>query len=220
LIPTPSRAGHLRLTLSTLWNLNFSIATISLVWSVSCIALIQVESLLVRLIAIIFANFAIVASSYLIMRSLYRKVAPTWQVVIRDRFIWAALFLTGTCLVLALENIHKYQEHSGWMRIYVVGIFFSMLVGWLFVAIVVIPLRVWSLMQENYTYSLKNTFDYSKENKFSVLLAFAIIIFCWPIFFIYLFLALGFVQAYQVTNFPPVEEASEKYIRETRSDHN
>lgn len=211
------RPQHLRSTLAVLWKLNFSIVATSLLWSVSCIPLIEANSLSVRLVAMVLANLAIVVSSFLIVRSVYGKEMNSWRVVIRDRTMWSLLLLTGFCLVLSLENIQKYQGASGFMRIYVVGIFLSMVIGWLFVGIVIVPIRMWTQIEPGQNPPPKKVLEYVKQHRFSILIGLAILLLGWPIFFIYLFLALGFAQAFQITNLPLPEESSEKYLRENRN---
>ena len=208
------KPNHLRSTLAVLWKLNFSIVATSLLWSVSCIPLIEANSLVARIVAMVVANLALVLSSLLILRNVYGKSARSWRDVSRDRTMWSLLFITGFCLVLSLENIQKYQGASGFMRVYVVGIFLSMVVGWLFVGIVVVPIRMWSQIESNQSNSPINVLAYVKQYRFSILLGLATLLLGWPIFFIYLFLALGFAQAFQVTNLPLPEESSEKYLRE------
>ncbi len=215
--PNVKEQGHLRSTLGVLWNLNFSIIATSLLWSVSCISLIQVNSLVIRLAAISSANLSIVASAYLIIRKVYGKEAISWREIRRDQILLMTLFLTGVCLVLSIENIQKYNKGSELMRSYVVGVFVSMLIGWFFVAIVVVPIRMWSHMEGNQVNLLESVFEYLKQNKASVLLGFAVLFLGWPIFFIYLFLALGLAQAFQIANFPRPEESSEKYFRGQRN---
>ena len=172
---------------------------------------------MIRLVAISSANISVISSSYLLIRNAYGKEALFGKHIARDRFLLIALFLTGICLVLSLENIQKYHKASELMRSYVVGVFISMLIGWLFVAIVVVPIRMWSLIDGNQANSLKSVLTYLKQNRISVLLGFAVLLLGWPIFFIYLFLALGLAQAFQITNFPLPEESSERYFREKRN---
>ena len=212
------RPQHLRSTLAVLWKLNFSIVATSLWWSVSCIPLIEANSLVVRIAAMFSANVAIVVGSLLIIRGVYGKTATSWRIVSRDRTMWSLLLLTGFCLVLSLENIQKYQMASGFMRIYVVGIFLSMVIGWLFVGIVVVPIRMWTQIVPGQNFPLKAVLEYMKQHRFSIQIGLAILLLGWPIFFIYLFLALGFAQAFQITNLPLPEESSEKYLRENRND--
>jgi hypothetical protein len=211
------KPNHLRSTLAVLWKLNFSIVATSLLWSVSCIPLIEASSLAIRIVAMVVANLALVLSSRLIVRNVYGRSASSWRDISRDRTMWSLLLLTGFCLVLSLENIQKYQGASGFMRIYVVGIFLSMVVGWLFVGIVVVPIRMWSQIESIQSNSPINVLAYLKQYKFSILLGLATLLLGWPIFFIYLFLALGFAQAFQITNLPLPEESSEKYLREKQN---
>lgn len=103
------------------------------------------------------------------------------------------------------------------MRIYVVGIFLAMVFGWLFIGIVVVPIRMQSQIQPDQSFLVKKVLDYVKQSKFSIVIGVGILLLGWPIFFIYIFLALGFAQAFQVTNFPLPEESSEKYLRENRN---
>jgi hypothetical protein len=211
------KPNHLRSTLAVLWKLNFFIVATSLLWSVSCIPLIEASSLAIRIVAMVVANLALVLSSRLIVRNVYGRSASSWRDISRDRTMWSLLLLTGFCLVLSLENIQKYQGASGFMRIYVVGIFLSMVVGWLFVGIVVVPIRMWSQIESIQSNSPINVLAYLKQYKFSILLGLATLLLGWPIFFIYLFLALGFAQAFQITNLPLPEESSEKYLREKQN---
>ena len=208
------KSGHVRSTLAVLWKLNFSIVVTSLIWSVSCIPLIEAGSLSVRIAAMILANLSFAFSSFLIVRCIHGKTAISWRGVRSDKAMWGLLLFTGFCLVLSLQNIQKYQNASGFMRIYVVGIFLAMLVGWLFTGIVVVPIRVWNAVNTNQNNSQFNVLSYSKQNSVSILMGLAVLVLGWPIFFIYLFLALGFAQAFQVTNLPLPEESSEKYLRE------
>ena len=208
------KSGHVRSTLAVLWKLNFSIVVTSLIWSVSCIPLIEAGSLSVRIAAMILANLSFALSSFLIVRCIHGKTAISWRSVRSDKTMWGLLLFTGFCLVLSLENIQKYQNASSFMRIYVVGIFLAMLVGWLFTGIVVVPIRVWNAVNSNQNNSQFNVVSYSKQNSLSILMGLAVLVLGWPILFIYLFLALGFAQAFQVTNLPLPEERSEKYLRE------
>ena len=208
--------GHLRATLGVLWSLNFSIVATSLLWSVSCISLIQVNSLLLRLLAVSTANAAIIVSASLIIRSVYGKDSLSWKAISRDRVLISAPFLTGICLVLSLENIQRFHGGSSLTRSYVVGVFVSMLIGWFFVALVVVPIRLWSQIEGSHVNLLESVLSYLKANKTSVFSGLALLILGWPIFFIYLFLALGLAQAFQITNFPQPEESSERYFRRQR----
>ena len=91
-----------------------------------------------------------------------------------------------------------------------------MLIGWFFVALVVVPIRLWSQIEGSHVNLLESVLSYLKANKTSVFSGLALLILGWPIFFIYLFLALGLAQAFQITNFPQPEESSERYFRRQR----
>ena len=215
---TALRPGQLRTALATLWQLNFKVVLTSLVWSVSCIALLETSSLLTRFISLMTANAAVIASAFLIVKSYGTGVVESWRRVFTDKFNWSVLTFTSLCLLLSLENVDRYQKAQSMMRLYVVAIFASMLIGWLLTSILLIPLRIWASSKVDTNSTLAMASDYARKNGISLLLSIGVLLFAWPIFFLYLFLSLAFAQSLVVANFSMQESNCTGMELESHSD--
>jgi hypothetical protein len=215
---TALKPGQLRAALATLWELNFKVVLTSLVWSVSCIALLETSSLLARFIWLMIANGAVIASAFLIVKSYDTGMVESWRRVFTDKFNWSALTFSSLCLLLSLENVDQYQKAQSMMRIYVVAIFVAMLIGWLLVSILLIPLRIWASSQVETGSTLAMAYDYARKNRIPMVVALGVLLFAWPIFFLYLFLSLAFAQSLLVANFSMQESGRAGMEMESHSD--
>jgi hypothetical protein len=215
---TLSKPGQFRSALTTLWQLNLSVMLTSLIWSVSCIALLRTSSLFTRIVSLLIANGAVLVSAYLIVNRNRSGVTERWRSILTDKFNLKALTFTSLCLLLSLENIDRFQHGRRIMRLYVVAIFISMLIGWLFTSVLVVPFRIWSSMQFGKTSTLPMLLDYARKNRISIGIALGVLLLGWPIFFVYLFLALAFAQSLLVASFPNGETNSPALERESYRD--
>jgi len=205
------------MALTTLWHLNFKVMLTSMIWSVSCIALLQTSSLFVRIISLMIADGAVIASAFLIVNRHEIRVTEGWRSVFTDKFSWSALAFSSLCLLLSLENIDRFQTGHNMMRLYVVAIFISMLIGWLFTSVLVVPLRIWSSKQLGKNSTFPMAFDYASKDRISLAVAIGVLLLGWPIFFVYLFLSLAFAQSLLVANFPNRESNRSEIEEESTS---
>jgi hypothetical protein len=190
----------------------------SLIWSVSCLALLRTSSLFIRILSLLIANGAVLVSAFLIVNKHGGGVSEGWRGILTDKFNLKALTFTSLCLLLSLENIDRFQSGHRIMRVYVVAIFISMLIGWLFTSALIVPLRIWSSKQFAKPSALPMVFDYARKNRFSIGIALGVLLLGWPMFFVYLFLGLAFAQALLVASFPIRENDSSAIEKESYRD--
>lgn len=203
--------------LATLWALNLKAMAPCLVWSVSVVILLQTSSLPYRILAISVANASSMACGCLIVNNYGAGCPSGWRTWFTDRFNWAALMSSGLLLALAIENVERFQNASRFMRVYVVAIFIAMLISWLFVSILVVPLRFYTSPRAGAIPTLMMTLEYIRENRTALAVAISVLLFGWPIFFLYTFLALAFAQSLLAANFPKNIRSSNGFAERSHS---
>ncbi len=203
--------NRFRTAIATLWALNFKIMVPCLSWSVSGVILLQASSLPYRILAIIAANASSMACGCLIVNNYGAGCPNDWRTWITDKFNWAALMLSGLLLVLSIENVARFQHASRFMRVYVLAIFIAMLVSWLFISILVVPLRFYASSPVSAISTLVMTLEYIHKNRTALAVAISALLFGWPIFFLYAFLALAFAQSLLAASFPKNTRSSHEF---------
>ena len=176
------------------WDLNIKSMPTSLVWAVSVWFVIETHSMLTRFIAISIANIVVLLSGVIIGKSLHPLHAESWKVWLFDSFSWKVLFSSGLLLTISLENLSRIHSTSVMWKLISVSSFVSSLILWIFASAVLVPIRVRSNRSDDQLRSFGIALDYIRVCKRQLATTFIILIFGWPLFFVYAFLALTLAQ--------------------------
>lgn len=201
-------ASPMRHALQMVWDLNIRTMPTAVVWAISFWFVIEPHSMLIRFIAISVANIVAFSSGIFIVKSSHPQQKPSWKVWILDPFSWKALLGTGLILGLSLENLSRTQTSSMAGKLFYLSIFVSSLILWLFVLVVLIPLRVQMKRTEDQLKVLRRAIDYVRYCKPYLLISFSTLLFGWPLFFVYVFLALTFAQCMTLSSSEDIVDAS------------
>lgn len=201
-------ASPMRRALQMVWDLNIKTMPTAVVWAISFWFVIETHSILIRFIAISFANLAALSSGILIVKSSHSRERSSWKVWILDSFSWKALLGTGLMLGLSLENLSRTQPSSMAGKLFYLSIFVSSLILWLFVLVVLVPLRVQMKRTEDQLKVLRRAIDYVRCCKPYLLISLSAMLFGWPFLFVYAFLALTFAQCMTLSSNEDIVDAS------------
>lgn len=191
-----------------LWSLNAKAIPSAIMWAISFWFVIESKSLLIRSLAVLLASMAAMASSGFVANEWSSTSRIQWKKAFSDRFNWKMVGISGLLLDLSLENLSIVDSRSYLMKIVFLSIFVSCLILWLFVVLVLLPLRILEGRKESPMDTFAKALKLVQFRKRYVFLAFAVIIFAWPIFFVYIFLALTFAQCVITSSYGDLVDAS------------
>ena len=195
----------IRYSLTLLWNLNFRAMPTALLWATALFVSIQAKSILIRLVAIALCGVASILGAHLIRRSLTPRAKISLASALSDRILVAALVISGLIFAITLENVSRYSHSHQIVRLLMVSNFITALIGWFFVQIVVVPIRLTNGSDLSASDTFRRSLRYVAENKKSLAISLLSLILGWPLFFFYLFLALTFAQAMTLSAFRTAE---------------
>lgn len=205
---TRSESNPIRVALQRLWDLNVKLIPSAIAWAVSFWFVIESHSFVVRSLAIVVASVAATISSDLINKAASHSVRNLLRNALRDGFIWESLIASGLLLDMALQNLSIAGGRSEQTKIVLLAIFLSSLLLWLVVLLIIIPLRRGALILESPIAATAKILNYVRFRRRYVFLSFSIILFAWPIFFVYMFLALTFAQCVIISSYENLVDAS------------
>lgn len=177
-----------------LWNLNVKTMPPAFIWSVSFWFIIETHSLFIRTIVVVVANFAVILSGAVVVRSSKSIQKPTFRALVRESPNWKILMGSGLLLDLSLANLLNNESTRWIVKILFLSIFLSSLILWLFVCVVLVPLASQGDRSKNEWNPLTIGINYVRCHKSYLLISLSVLLLGWPIFFVYMFLALPFAQ--------------------------
>ena len=190
-----TEVSPLRFGLGLLWTLNFKAMPTSLLWAISLFVSIQTKSLFIRLLAISLCGIAAILGGHLIRRTLAPRAGISLAASFRDKINLGALGISGLAFAITLENVSRYSQASRSIRILMVSNFLTVLVVWLFVQVVVVPIRFTTGAGLSAKETFRLALNYITEHRKLLAISLLSLLFGWPIFFFYFLLALTFAQA-------------------------
>jgi uncharacterized membrane protein len=131
----------IRGALQTVWDLNIKAMPSAFIWAASCWFLLDTHSIFVRFLAVLIANLAALFSAIIIVKSERAKLVGSWKVLVGDPYIWKLMGGSGIILSLAIENVWRANHSNSIFKIIYLSIFVSSLIIWLFVTVVLVPIR-------------------------------------------------------------------------------
>lgn len=185
------------------WDLNIKAFPSAMLWAVSFWFIIETSSLLIRLAALLFANLAVIYSGVILVRRERPRSGITLSRALRDPFVWKALLPISLILGLALQNARHQESTTVIAKYFYSSIVLSSLILWLFGSVVLIPARAYLGFQGEEVTVLSVGMKFVSERKGTLALSLSILLFTWPLFFIYIFLALTLSQGITL---PKIEE--------------
>ena len=185
----------MRFGLGLLWTLNFKAMPTSLLWATSLFVSIQTKSMIIRTLAILLCTIAAILGGHLIRRTLAPRAGIALAASFRDKITLGALAVSGIAFAITLENVSRYSQANRSIRIVMVANFLTVLVVWLFVQVVVIPIRFSTGSELSAKETFRLALNYIGENRKLLAISLLSLLFGWPIFFFYFLLALTFAQA-------------------------
>ena len=178
-----------------IWDLNIKAFPSAMLWAVSFWFVIESPSLLIRLGALLFANLAVIYSGLILAKRERPRSGITLSRALRDSFVWKVLIPISFILGLALQNARHQESTSVIAKYFYSSIVLSSLVLWLFASVVLIPARAYLGFQGEEITVLSIGMKIIAAHKGTLALSLAILLFTWPLFFIYIFLALTLSQS-------------------------
>lgn len=166
----------------------------ALIWSISFWFLIETHSLFIRTVAVVVANFAVILSSAVTARSSGSVQKPSFRALIRESSNWKILMVSGLLLDLSLANLQKIESSHWIVKLLFLSLFLSSLIFWLFICVVLVPLSSQGDRSVNDWNPLAIGINYVRFHKQYLLISLSVLLLGWPIFFVYMFLALPFSQ--------------------------
>ncbi|MBC7463690.1 MAG: hypothetical protein H7227_05475 [Actinobacteria bacterium] len=167
----------------------------ALLWSFSLFVSIQTPSFIVRLIAVMSCGIAAFLGSHLISRSLFPGSKFSLRAIFQNKLNVGLVVVPGLIFAITLENVSRYSDSGQFVRLLMVSNFVAALVVWLFIQVVVVPIRVVSGSQLSSAQTWSRAFIYLAEKRKSLAVSMASLLLGWPLFFFYFLLALTFAQA-------------------------
>jgi hypothetical protein len=186
--PSPIRAA-----LQMLWDVNIKAIPTAVLWSISFWLVIETHSLLTRILAILVASFAAFTSGVILIIASKSKPSPSWKVQLSDSLSWKLLLSTGMVLALALENVWRIHRLTLFGKFFYLSMFVSSLILWLFVCVVLVPIRI-HMQRENNLRLFEVGILYVWRRLPYLALSLATLLFGWPLLFAYAFVGLTFSQ--------------------------
>ena len=191
-----------------LWSLNVKAIPSAMVWAISFWFVIETQSLLIRSFAVVLASTAAMASSGFVANEWSTTSRIQWKKAFRDQINWKMIGVSGMLLDLSLENLSIVDSRSYLLKIVFLSIFLSCLILWLSVILILLPLRTIENGEESSLDTFAKALKLIQFRKKYVFLSFAVMIFAWPIFFVYIFLALTFAQCVIISSYGDLADAS------------
>ena len=188
------KPGQVRAAFQMLWDLNIKAIPTAVLWSISFWLVIETHSLLIRVLAILVASFAALASGVILVIVSKSKPRPSWKVQLRDSLVWKLLLGTGMVLALALENVWRIHTLTLFGKFFYLSMFVSSLILWIFVCVVLVPIRI--QMQRGSNFKLfEMGVLYVQQCLPYLALSLVTILLGWPLLIFYAFLGLTFAQS-------------------------
>lgn len=198
----------MRIALQLLWNLNIKAIPSAMVWAISFWFTIESHSLVVRSTAIIIASLAAMISSVIVVNEWSASAKASWKNSFGDRFNWKSLVAAGLLLDFSTENLRIVDSGSYLAKTVFLSIFLSCLILWLFTLLILLPLRTEALRKESPIETFARALNLVRGRKRYILVSYSVILFAWPIFFVYMFLAFTFAQCVIVSSYGESVDAS------------
>ena len=151
--------------------------------------------MIIRTLAILLCTIAAILGGHLIRRTLAPRAGIALAASFRDKITLGALAVSGIAFAITLENVSRYSQANRSIRIVMVANFLTVLVVWLFVQVVVIPIRFSTGSELSAKETFRLALNYIGENRKLLAISLLSLLFGWPIFFFYFLLALTFAQA-------------------------
>lgn len=193
----------MRRALEMIWDLNIKAFPSAMLWAVSFWFIIESPSLLIRLGALLFANLAVIYSGLILAKRERPRSGVTLSRALHDSFVWKVLLPISFILGLALQNARHQESTSVIAKYFYSSIVLSSLILWLFASVILIPARAYLGFQGEEITVLSIGMKFLSEHKGTLALSLSILLFTWPLFFIYIFLALTLSQSITL---PKMEE--------------
>lgn len=204
----PLHKSPLRGSFHLLWDLNIKAVPTALVWAISFWFVIESRSLFPRTIAIILASLAAALSAVLVTNESGISSKVAWTSLFKDGLTWKLLIPTGVLLDLSLQNLANVDTTHYVVKLIFSAIFLSSLLLWMNVLVVYLPLRTQDPDRSMSPLILTSMFTFTRARTRYVVGSILVLLLAWPIFFIYLFLALTFVHCIIVTSYEDFLDAS------------
>ena len=193
----------MRRALERIWDLNVKAFPSAMLWAVSFWFVIESSSLLIRLVALLSANLAVIYSGLILAKREKPRSGITLSRALHDRFVWKALLPISVILGLALQNARHQESTTVVAKYFYSSIVLSSLILWLFASVVLLPARAYLGFQGEEIAVLALGMNLVARHKGTLALSISILLFTWPLFFIYIFLALTLAQSLTL---PKMEE--------------
>jgi len=190
-----TEVSPLRFGLGLLWTLNFKAMPTSLLWAISLFVSIQTKSLIIRVLAILLCTIAALLGGHLIRHTLAPRARISLASAFSDKINLGALAISGIAFAITLENVSRYSQAARSVRILMVSNFLTVLVVWLFIQVVVVPIRFTTGAGLSAKETFRLALNYITEQRKLLAISLLSLLFGWPIFFFYFLLALTFAQA-------------------------
>lgn len=199
----------MRRALGMVWDLNIKAIPSAILWAISLWFIMETSSFLTRLTGTLLADLAVLLSGTVLAKIRGARFGVTLFQSLRDPFAWKALLPISVILCIAIQNA-KIQESSSLVAKYFYSsMVLSSLILWLFVSVALIPARTFQGFRGDEVIALSRGVNLVKSHKGPLALSIGIILFGWPLFFVYIFLALTLAQC---IIYPLIEEDLEDSI--------
>jgi len=193
-----------RRALEMVWDLNIKAIPSAMLWAVSLWFIIETSSLLIRITALLLADLAVLLSGAILAKMEKPRNRISILLSLRDPFVWKVLFPISIILGLALQNAKHQESTTIFAKYFYSSIALSSLMLWLFASVVLIPARALQGFRGEDIVILSVGINFVTEHKGTLALSLSILLFGWPFFFVYIFLALTISQCMIL---PKIEEA-------------
>lgn len=193
----------MRRALEMVWDLNIKAIPSAMLWAISLWFMIETSSLLIRMSALLVADLAILLSGAIVAKYERPMRRNSFHLSLSDPFVRKALLPTSIILGLALQNARHQESSSLFAKYFYSSVVLSSLILWLFVSVVLIPGRAFQGFHGDEIILLATSLNVVKKNKGTLALSLSILLFGWPLFFVYIFLALTLSQCLIL---PKIEE--------------
>lgn len=150
------------------------------------------------------ADFAVLLSGAILAKLEKPKNEISILLSLRDPFVWKVLFPISIILGLALQNARHQESTTIFAKYFYPSIALSSLILWFFSSVVLIPARALQGFRGEEIVVLSIGMRFVAQHKGTLALSLSILLFGWPFFFIYIFLALTISQCMIL---PKIEEA-------------
>ena len=189
------KQSSVRYALGLLWTLNFKAMPSALLWSFSLFVSIQTPSFMVRLLAVLICGTTSFLGSHLIFRTLAPSSKCSLTSTLRNRINVALIVAPGLIFAITLENVSQYSDSGQFVKLLMVSNFTTALIVWLFIQVVVVPIRVKSESRLSAAQTFNRAFKYLRESRGLFAISLLALLLGWPLFFFYFLLALTFAQS-------------------------